>query len=251
MSYEFGQLDISADGTDLTSDIGKNPLNTMKASDIMSGAFMSLKETQSIATAAQVLLQLRINSAPVVNDKGELVGIVSEKDVLLGPLKESSWEAPLSDVMTKKVITYSEDTPAKLIHDFLCRSSIRRVIIVRDGMPIGVVSRGTALRWFGNWGELCHTFREKNLFDHSELQSGVKEKLTDITHQLIGQIQHLDSTKDPEFETAADLHCLVPVATRIQELSMDLLAISSYAPRFDSKRYDQSADQLLGNLSSI
>ncbi|PHS15751.1 MAG: hypothetical protein COA78_04730 [Blastopirellula sp.] len=248
---QFGQLGISADGTDLSHERSTNPMRTMLATDIMSGAFMSLKETQSIATAAQLLLQLRINSAPVVNDEGVLVGIVSEKDVLLGPMKENSWEAPLSSVMTKKVITYNEDTPAKVIHDFLCRSSIRRVIIVKDDIPVGVVSRGTALRWFGNWGELCDIFRENNLLDHSEIQSGVKDKLSEITNQLIGQIRNLDSPGDSEIETTRDLHCLVPVATRIQELSMDLLAISSYAPRFDSMRYSQPVTQPLGNLSSI
>jgi hypothetical protein len=49
------------------------------------------------------------------------------------------------------VVNEDEDTPVLGIYEFLCRVSIRRVVIVSDGFPTGVISRGSLLQWFSNW----------------------------------------------------------------------------------------------------
>ena len=52
--------------------------------------------------------------------------------------------------MKPNVICYEEDAPILTIYDFLCRVSIRRVVITRRGRPTGTISRGTLIHWFRN-----------------------------------------------------------------------------------------------------
>ena len=62
--------------------------------------------------------------------------------------------------MKPNVICYDEDAPILTVYDFLCRVSIRRVVITARGRPVGTISRGTLIRWFRNllgnrrWDEL-------------------------------------------------------------------------------------------------
>jgi len=50
------------------------------------------------------------------------------------------------------VICYEEDTPIRVIYEFLCRVSIRGVVITKNGQPSGIVSRSSLLRCFHEWG---------------------------------------------------------------------------------------------------
>ena len=53
--------------------------------------------------------------------------------------------------MRPNVISYEEDTPIRVIYEFLCRVSIRGVVITKDGRPTGTISRNSLLRWFRDW----------------------------------------------------------------------------------------------------
>ena len=53
--------------------------------------------------------------------------------------------------MRPNVICYEEDTPVRVIYDFLCRVTIRGVVITKDGYPTGTINRNSLLRWFHDW----------------------------------------------------------------------------------------------------
>ncbi len=121
------------------------------ASHIMTTPVLCLNQDQSLADAAELFLRVRINSAPVVDHEGRLVGIIAEKDLMANTPRNEGWKSPIRDVMKRHVVCYEENTPALVIYDFLCRVSIRRVVVVKNERPTGVISRGSLLRWFGNW----------------------------------------------------------------------------------------------------
>jgi signal-transduction protein with cAMP-binding, CBS, and nucleotidyltransferase domain len=50
--------------------------------------------------------------------------------------------------MRSNVICYEEETPIRVIYEFLCRVSLRSVVITKDGQPTGVVNRSSLLRCF-------------------------------------------------------------------------------------------------------
>lgn len=141
----------------------------MRARDIMSDEVVCIDVKESVFDAAELLLGARISAAPVVNDKGAIVGIVSEADLIrraeIGTAPSKGWLARLldseassaqafvtaqtrrvADVMTRDVVTADEDTTLRELVDLMERHGIKRIPIVRSGAVVGVVSRTDLLR---------------------------------------------------------------------------------------------------------
>lgn len=121
------------------------------ARDVMSPLVVCLRDDETIDEAAQFFLQSGIPSTPVLNVHGTLVGFLSEKDLMAAMASPDCWQQPVHTVMRPNVISYEEDTPIRVVYEFLCRVSIRRVVITKDGHPTGTISRAALLRWFRNW----------------------------------------------------------------------------------------------------
>ncbi len=123
----------------------------LTAKQVMTTPVASLSCNATAGEAAEFFLRLRINSAPVVDTDGKLIGILSEKDVIGILLSQDAWNTPISRIMQRNVVCYEEDASVQSICEFLGRVAIRRVVIVRDERPVGVVSRRSLLRWYSNW----------------------------------------------------------------------------------------------------
>src|SRR6478736_1237177 len=134
----------------------------MRASDVMVSNVITVGVNASIGEVAAILLNNNISGAPVVGEKGELVGIVSEGDLIrrpeTGTSKRHSWWLELlsnertlaaeyvkshsrkvADVMTSDVITAKPETPLGEIAAMLERNRIKRVPIVEGGKIVGLV----------------------------------------------------------------------------------------------------------------
>lgn len=121
---------------------------SVTASDVMTQPISALQASDDLDHASKFLIRMGINSAPVVDAQGLLVGILSEKDVLATLAEAGAWTRKVQDVMTRHVVSFAEDTPIRAIYEFLMRLPVRRVVVIRDGKPTGVISRGAMLRWF-------------------------------------------------------------------------------------------------------
>jgi CBS domain-containing protein len=142
----------------------------MKAKDVMSTHVVSVTPETTVPEIASKLMAHRISAVPVVDRDGKLVGIVSEGDLFRRPeigaaeSGGSCWLAFLkgderlaqsyvkthgrraAEVMTTKVVTAAEGTPIDEIAALLETHHIKRVPIVRDGRPVGIVSRANLVQ---------------------------------------------------------------------------------------------------------
>jgi CBS-domain-containing membrane protein len=141
----------------------------MKATDVMVSNVITVDVNTTIGEVAAILLNNRISAAPVVDEKGGLVGIVSESDLMrrpeIGTTRRHSWWLEListkwasaneyikshsrkvADVMTRDVITAKPDTPLGDIAALLERNRIKRVPIVEGSKLVGLVSRANILQ---------------------------------------------------------------------------------------------------------
>ncbi|MGD9722871.1 MAG: diguanylate cyclase [Pirellulales bacterium] len=119
------------------------------ARDVMTTPVSSLPVAATVGEATTFLRQLHINTAPVVDAEGKLVGVLSEKDLICILPNHGAWSMAIDHVMQRTFVSFDEDASLDAICDFLGRVTTRRVFIVRDGAPVGVVSQGSLLRWFG------------------------------------------------------------------------------------------------------
>jgi CBS domain-containing protein len=141
----------------------------MKARDVMATPVINVKPSASVKEVAKLLLEQRISAVPVVDDQGEVVGIVSEGDLLhraeAGTARRHSWwllgvtgevtfpeeyvkahARKVADVMTRKVISATPETPLHQVAELLETNSIKRVPIIKDGQLVGIVSRANLVQ---------------------------------------------------------------------------------------------------------
>lgn len=121
------------------------------ARDVMVPLTLSLHESDTIETAAKLFLTSKISSAPVLDARGDLAGFLSEKDLMAAMIAPECWRRTLSGIMRPNVISYDQNTPIRVIYEFLCRVSIRGVVITAEDRPVGTISRSSLLRWFHDW----------------------------------------------------------------------------------------------------
>jgi two-component system, cell cycle response regulator len=195
---------------------------------VMTPLVACLRDDETIGQAAEFFLRSRINSTPLVDAQGKLCGMLSEKDLLAAIFSVDCWRRPVREVMRPHVICYDETTPIRTVYEFLCRVSIRRVVIVNDGRPTGTISRGTLLRWFRNLIyakgllEMDATPKPLELDPHRS-----RERLAETAGELARQASTLESRfQNNEYDLVP---YVVGGATRMEELIDDLLAYSRYA----------------------
>ena len=73
---------------------------------------------------------------PIVDKNKKLVGILTSKDIRFSPSKT----APVSEIMTKKVITASPNTNLKQAYDIMLKQKIGKLPLVKNGKLVGLYS---------------------------------------------------------------------------------------------------------------
>jgi two-component system cell cycle response regulator len=191
------------------------------ARDIMSSPVASLRHTSTVGEAVEYFLRYRISSAPVVDEASRVIGILSEQDCIATMISRDAWKRPIHEVMSRNVVCYDEATPVRLIYDFFCRVTLRRVILVRDGEPTGVISRSTLMRWLQHWSSVRHGWRavsdagdfDEDANSRTQIARGV-DALLDRSLSLRARLENQPSDAVP---------ILIEGTTQIQELCTDLL----------------------------
>ncbi len=90
-----------------------------------------------------------LSGLPVVNDRGELVGFVSETDVL----ESRAADRKIIDIMTRDVTRVFRDCSVEEIVDVVCTRRVKQIpVIDRDRILVGIVSRKDILRYLFGQG---------------------------------------------------------------------------------------------------
>jgi CBS domain-containing protein len=125
-------------------------LHARTAADLMTPSPVSISRASSVREAAAFLTARGISAAPVIDDAGRPVGVVSRSDILVRHQAPAPNRTPVHSVMTPAVFCVRPDTPAAEVIDTMVGLGVRRVFVVDDaGVLIGVVSAFDVLRKLG------------------------------------------------------------------------------------------------------
>jgi acetoin utilization protein AcuB len=124
----------------------------------MSRPVITLTPDMPIHDALDLFKKEHIRRAPVVKD-GKLVGIVSEKDLLNASPSPATtlsiWEMhyllskiTVSEVMTRNVITVTEDTPIEEAARIMADNKIGGLPVMRDGQVVGIITETDLFKIF-------------------------------------------------------------------------------------------------------
>ena len=130
----------------------------MQARQIMTTPVLTVRPDTSVREAATLLLEHRITAAPVLDAGGELIGIVSESDLVVDrfghdprnrvrPVQdEPPGPQTVGEVMTTTVIALGPSADAADLAETMLGSDVRSIPIVEGATVIGIVSRRDLLR---------------------------------------------------------------------------------------------------------
>lgn len=139
----------------------------MKVSEIMTREVQALSPEMSVKEAAQFLLEKGVGGAPVINEEGKLVGIVSESDLIMEEVKLqfptffhlldgfiflSNWRdyqeklrkavgLKVADVMSSPVITVEAEASVEEAATLMVEKHISRLPVMDEGKIVGIVSK--------------------------------------------------------------------------------------------------------------
>ena len=144
------------------------------ARDIMSRNVITVPQSMDLRDLAKLLLEKGISGAPVTDDRGNLVGVVSQTDLIYYSLSrddeltirtdfyasarmegahlpsgfqiEDTNTGTVEDIMTPVVYAVGEDAPVERIAALMTREHIHRVIVRSGQEPVGVISALDLLR---------------------------------------------------------------------------------------------------------
>lgn len=138
-----------------------------KAKDIMTTEVVTVKPTDTIEHLARVLTEHRISGVPVVDDRGALVGIVTEHDLIV---REKRLHIPtimrlfdayimlerpgrmedelrkmaavtVDDISVKEVVTVTEETPVEEVATIMTERNMHLIPVVEGRTLKGIIGK--------------------------------------------------------------------------------------------------------------
>lgn len=114
--------------------------------DYMTTDLITFREDQSVLEVMQTLVKNKISGGPVVNEKRELLGIISDADCMKQISESRYFNMPVGDVKVKDYMSTEVSTISKDVNIFDCASlfykhNCRRFPVLEDGKLLGQISR--------------------------------------------------------------------------------------------------------------
>ena len=108
----------------------------------------TIEPTTNLAAAAKLLGERKIGALVVTGPDRRIIGIVSERDIVqeLATHGTASLELPLTDVMTRKVMTCSASDTISSVMEKMTQGRFRHLPVVEQGRLAGIVSIGDVVK---------------------------------------------------------------------------------------------------------
>lgn len=144
----------------------------LKAKDIMTTDIVTVSKDAEVKEIAKLFSDKRIGGAPVVDDRGKVIGMVTDGDlimqdvkihfptyinlldgfIILGSTKRFEEQlrkavgAKVEDVMTEEVVSVDEDASIEDVATLMMERNVSRMPVIKEGKLVGLITRGDIVR---------------------------------------------------------------------------------------------------------
>ncbi|WP_353893056.1 CBS domain-containing protein [Proteinivorax hydrogeniformans] len=144
----------------------------MKVAEVMNKDVVSINKNATVEEATKLMIEKSVGGLPVVDDENKVVGMITEKDLLLrhkefvpppyvdilgafvyleDPTRanerlKKSLSASVEDVMSTPVFTVSPEDDTQLVLQFIVDHGYNRIPVEEEEKLVGIVSRGDILK---------------------------------------------------------------------------------------------------------
>jgi len=114
--------------------------------DYMSHSLITFKKDDPVINVIEALMKHKISGAPVVNERNELIGVISDDECMKQISENRYYNIPIGDKHVEEFMKTDVPTIDKNVNIFDCASlfhkhNCRRFPIIEDGKLIGQISR--------------------------------------------------------------------------------------------------------------
>lgn len=123
----------------------------LKVSDYMTRDLITFTSDQTIESVMQAIIKHRISGGPVVNEKNELIGVISEGDCIKQISESRYYNMPMQDKTIEKHMVSDVETIDGNMNIFdaankFLNSKRRRFPIIENGKLVGQISQKDVLK---------------------------------------------------------------------------------------------------------
>jgi len=149
-------------------------IESKRASDVMTSPVVTIGPDETARAAAEAMLRLHVSGLPVVDHEGKPLGVVSESDFRFSDAetrgrKREAWVAILGggqdiaenyldaleregdkvrQIMSSPALCVDQDAPIEEVADLMTRHRVKRLLVLRLGAVVGVITRADLLHFF-------------------------------------------------------------------------------------------------------
>lgn len=120
---------------------------TLYASDVMIKDVLTVSETTPLKEVTKMFSDKRITGAPVVNAAGELIGVISETDIVRKTTSIGAWSPSLAgQIATKPAVTVAPNETLQRVCELMYNRHIHRVVVAEGTRIAGIITTMDILR---------------------------------------------------------------------------------------------------------
>lgn len=128
--------------------------------DVMRHRIHSVPPDFTVRRTLELMLRRNVHAVPVVGDKGEVLGMVTDSDMMRALLPqipragetesdgEAPQERPVREIMTRSVLCVSEELGIGEVASMMINKDVEQLPVVNAGSIAGVIYRGDIIRKF-------------------------------------------------------------------------------------------------------
>jgi len=121
-------------------------MKSRRAADIMTCPVITIGPDALLIDAIELLLCHGVSGLPVVNATGELVGMITEHDIMNFALSGDAADTRVQEAMTTQLTIVAPDAEMAMAINHMISRRLRRVPVVEEGRVVGIISRRDVLR---------------------------------------------------------------------------------------------------------
>jgi CBS domain-containing protein len=176
----------------------------MHAADVMNRPVLTVRADDNVEQAAALLAHNNVTATPVLDELGNLVGIVSEGDLLrarvvrvpdpVHPNLPASGAKLVSDVMTRDVVALPQEADLSAVADAMLTKNVHSVPIVDGSEVVGMVCRHDLLRLYVRTDDRVQWDVQRRLDQYAGDKrlwtATVHNGTVDIDGEFVDNVQH-------------------------------------------------------------
>ena len=118
----------------------------MKVKDLMSTSIVCVRPETSLSQVAKEMRQADIGSIPVCDDQSQVVGIITDRDIVIRAMSSEQGLKVAGDIMTKNPIYANPNMDMHEATLLMAKHQVRRLPVVENNRLLGVLSMADVAR---------------------------------------------------------------------------------------------------------